>query len=151
MEREIVKTDKRYRRHLLTVYALCVLLGIVLFKWGVPAFSRHLATLPVKSRVETIERTIHLVLLLFIPAALYLIAVGRKVCRFQAMPYPGMKVIRDTVLVTGKRARIRGWSLIILGSLMITLVLASSFVTHRIILKMKQHPLLSPIFYGTPV
>ena len=147
----IVKTDKRYRRRLFTVYGICIVLGIVLFKWGVPSFSRHLAQLPVKARVETIERFIHTVLLLFIPAALFLIVVGRNVCRFRAMPYPGMKVIHDTVVVTGKPALLRGWSMIVLGGLMIMAVLASSLITHRIILRMKHHPILSPIFYGTAV
>lgn len=127
------------------------MLGVVFFKLGVPSFMRYLEQLPVKARVEAIERTVHVVLLLFIPAAIYLIIVGRKVCRSGAMPYPGMKVIHDTLVVTGRRAQMRGWSMIVLGGVMIVMVLASSIITHRIILRMKQHPLLSPIFYGTVV
>ena len=150
-ERQVVRTDKRYRRNLFTVYIAMIILGTVLVKWGRPLFTAYIMRLPVKSRIETIELTVHLLLLLFIPAAVYLIVVGRKVCIHRAMPYPGMKVIHDTVVVTGKNALLRGWSLVVLGTIMIIMVLISSIITHNIILRMKHHPLFSPVFYGVEV
>ena len=150
-EREVVKTDKRYRRNLFTVYILLIVLGTVLVKWGIPLFTGYIMRLPVKSRIEAIELTIHAVLLLFIPAAIYLMVIGRKVCVHKAMPYPGMKVIHDTTVVRGKNALIRGWSMVLLGGIMIIMVLISSIITHNIIARVKHHPLFSPIFYGVEV
>jgi hypothetical protein len=91
----------------------------------------------------------HLFLLCFIPVAVYVIIIGRRTCRYKAIPYPGMRVIRDTVVVTGKKAIIRGKGLIILGIVTIVLVIASMICTHYIILNFKQHPLFRSIFYET--
>ena len=151
MEREVVKTDKRYRRNLFTAYIFFIVLGAIMVKWGIPLYTTYIARLPIKARVETIELTIHAVLLLFIPAAVYLIIIGRNVCVFRAMPYPGMKVIHDTVVVTGKNALLRGWSMIVLGAVMIVMVIVSSIVTHSIIVHLKHYPLLRPVFYGVGV
>ena len=151
MEKVIIKTDKRYRRKLFTVYLVMIVIGVAVVKWGVPAFRWYLMELPPKSLVETVETTIHIFLMLFIPAAAYLISIGRKICISKAMPYPGMKVIHDTVVVTGKKALLRGWSLMVLGAIMILMVIASSIVTHRIILRLKHTPIIRPIFYGTEV
>jgi hypothetical protein len=151
MEKVIIKTDKRYRRNLFTVYLILIVIGVVVVKWGIPAFRWYLVELPPKPMVETVETSIHIVLMLFIPAAAYLIFVGRKICIFKAMPYPGMKVIHDTVVVTGKKALVRGWSLMILGAIMILMVIVSSIITHQIILRLKHTPIIRPIFYGTEV
>lgn len=151
MEKVIIKTDKRYRRNLFTAYLILIVIGVVVVKWGIPAFRWYLVALPPKPMVETVETFIHIVLMLFIPAAAYLIFVGRKICIFKAMPYPGMKVIHDTVVVTGKKALVRGWSLMILGAIMILMVIVSIIITHQIILRLKNAPIIRPIFYGTEV
>ena len=101
-----------------------------------------------KATVETIEICCHLFLLLFIPPALYLITIGRRICTHKAVPYPGMKVIRDTVIIRGKKAVFRGKSLIVLGTVLVVLVGTSMVATHFILVRFKQHPLFRPVFYG---
>ncbi|MBN1575330.1 MAG: hypothetical protein JW913_02180 [Chitinispirillaceae bacterium] len=151
MDREIVKTDKRYRRNLFLAYLTALLCGVAFLSWGRPALVSYINNLPAKEHIETIELVEHLFLILFIPAAIYLIAVGRKVCRFRAMPYPGMGVIRDTVIVRGEKALRRGRSMMVLGIAMIAIVIASMLATHVITLRFKHHPLFRPIFYGPEV
>ena len=151
MEQEIVKVDKRYRRNLFSAYLLIIVSAIIFWNFGWPALFLYVDNLPNKQRVETVETLEHLVMLLFIPAALYLVMVGRKVCRFQAMPYPGMRVIHDTVIVRGKKAVFRGRSLIVLGVVMIVMAVASMIINHHLTLRFKNHPLFRPVFYGTEV
>ncbi len=144
MDREIVKTDKRYRRKLFTAYLIAIFFGVVFWKWGFPLISGYIDSLPNKERIETLEIIEHTALLLFIPAALYLIVIGRRVCRHQAMPYPGMSVIHDTVIVRGKKALLRGRSMVVLGVVLILMVISSIIATHIIMLHFKQHPLFRP-------
>ena len=146
MDREIVKTDKCYRRTLFLAYLAVIIIGIAFWKWGRPHFIDYIISLPHKERIEVMETVEILFLLLFVPAAVYLIVVGRRVCRYQAMPYPGMRVIRDTVIIRGKGALLRGRSMIVLGTVMIVLVITSMVATHFIILRLKQHPLFRPVF-----
>jgi hypothetical protein len=145
---EIVKTDKQYRKRLFNIYLIGIAAVIALWHWGKPMLINHIQQLPIKTQVETVEILSHFFLLLFIPAAIYLITIGRRVCRFKAMPYPGMKVIRDTVIVRGEKALRRGKSMVVLGTALIILVAISIISTHVIMLKFKHHPLFSPVFYG---
>lgn len=151
MDREIVRTDKRYRRILFISYLMAILIGVAFWKWGRPHFITYVISLPHKERIEVMEKAEHFFLLLFIPAAIYLIVVGRRICRYKAMPYPGMHVIRDTVIIRGKGALIRGQSMVVLGTVMIVLVIVSMVATHCIMLRFKHHPFFRPIFYSTEV
>lgn len=147
----IVKVDRIYRRNLFGVYILTILVGVALVKWVAPVVLCYVSNLPNKERVETLEILKHLALLLFIPPALYLIHVGKMVCTYKAMPYPGMRVIHDTKVVTGKQAIWRGRSMIALGVVLIVMVVGSIAATHLITLRFKHHPLFRAVFYGNAV
>ncbi|MBN1307816.1 MAG: hypothetical protein JXA18_07860 [Chitinispirillaceae bacterium] len=151
MDREIVKTDRRYRRNLFLSYLVAIFLGVAFWKWGKRFFTAYMISLPLKERIEVMEMAGHLFLLLFIPAAIYLIVVGKRVCRYQAIPYPGMRVIKDTVIIRGKGALFRGRSMVALGTMLIVLVVISILATHFIVLRFKRHPFFRPFFYGSEV
>lgn len=151
MSGEIVKADNHYRKILFTAYLLTLLIGAAFWKWILPLVLHHLSSLPNKERFEATEAFSHTVLLLFVPAALYVISIGRKVCRYKAMPYPGMRVIHDTVVITDKKALFRGKCMIVLGTTMIVLVVISIVSTHCINLRFKHHPLFHSVFYGSAV
>lgn len=150
-EKEIVKADKSYRRKLLLSYMVAIFVGIIVWNFAIPPLLTNLENLPNKARIETKESISHLVMLSFIPVAIYVIIFGRRVCRYKAIPYPGMKVLRDTVIVTGKKAIFRGKCLIILGVVTIFLTVVSMICTHYIVLHFKHFPLFRSVFYGTEI
>ena len=146
MDNEIIKTDLSYRRKLFIAYLVAIGIGLALWRWGIPALTDYLDRLPNKERVETLELISHIFLFLFFPPAIYLIIIGRRICRYGVVPYPGMKVIRDTIVIKGKKALFRGRILVVLGITLMILALTSMAVTHLIIRKFKHHPLISPLF-----
>lgn len=148
---EMVKVDRIYRRNLFGAYILAIVVGVALVKWVAPVAIGYVSNLPNKERVETLEILKHVALLFFIPPALYLIHIGKTVCRYKSMPYPGMRVIHDTKVVTGKKALWRGRSMILLGVVLIAMVVGSIVATHVITLRFKQHPLFRAVFYGNAV
>ncbi len=151
IEKKIVKADRNYRRKLFSGYLVVIILGILSWNFIRPPFLNILDNLPNKERIEVKEIIVHLFLFSFIPVAIYLIAIGCRICKYNAMPYPGMKVIRDTVVVTGRKAKLRGKSLIILGIVVIILLITSMITTHSIILHFKQAPLFRSVFYGSSI
>jgi hypothetical protein len=46
-----------------------------------------------------------------IPVAVYLAILAARIIRSGQFPYPGMKLLRDTKIVRGTRALVRGWML----------------------------------------
>ena len=143
----IIKADKKYRKNLLNVYLIFISSIIALCYWGLPVVKEFVLELPVKQKVETLELIGHIVLLLFIPPAIYLIYIGRKIRHSSLLPFPGMKVIRDTRVIQGKKAVFRGNLLMVLGIIMIVTAVLSMTRTHLILVQFKQSPYIKPFFY----
>ena len=70
-------------------------------------------------------------------SVIYLIKLGIQIIKHQQFPPPGMKVIRDTPIQTGKRALITGYILFFLASSIILLFGASYIVLQKLILSFK--------------
>lgn len=147
-DKPVIQADKKYRKNLFNAYLIGISILIVFWRWGIPVIKEFLGQLPIKERVETLEILGHVLLLLFFPPAVYLIYIGRKIRKYSLVPYPGMRVIRDTQVIQGKKAIIRGNIMIILGITMICTAILSMTTTHVILVEFKCHPLLRPIFYG---
>ena len=145
-ETQIIKADKKYRKNLFNVYLISISLLIVFWYWGIPLIREFLQALPVKQRVETLEAIGHILLLLFFPPAIYLIYIGYKIRQSSLLPFPGMRVIRDTKVIKGKKAVLRGNVLVILGVIMIVTALISMTTTHLILVQFKQNPIIRPFF-----
>jgi energy-coupling factor transporter transmembrane protein EcfT len=144
----IIKADKKYRKNLFNVYLIGISIVIAFWHWGIPVINNFIQELPIKKEVETLEILAHVLLLLFFAPAVYLIYIGRKIRKHSLLPYPGMRVIRDTHVLKGKKAVVRGNILIILGITMICTAILSMTTTHVILVEFKTHPLIRPIFYG---
>jgi hypothetical protein len=88
--------DKGYRRRVLTIYVVIVLLGLVLIGWVLPLTKEYIAQLEPETASRAMKTTLVMVFLTIIPIALYILAFGRKVMQHERFPPPGVKVIKDT-------------------------------------------------------
>jgi hypothetical protein len=84
----------------------------------------------------------------FIAPASYLILIGRKIKRFAQFPFPGMKVMRDTKVISGKQAIARGNMLIYFGFFACLISIISSIHVYGSIQKILSSDLLRqlPLF-----
>lgn len=127
---EFVQVDKVYRKKLFTIYILCVVIGAIIIGFGIPLCKGHIQKLPTIESLNIIEIIAMLCLFLPIPAAVYLFKTGLKILKANEYPYPGMKVIRPTKILTGSEARMRGKALIVLGIISFIFALVSASFTH---------------------
>lgn len=111
----ILKADPAYRRRVLIVYATCVPLAMALFvllkQWGLPMLVEHLRRsgeegLSVFKMIGIASMAIPL------GACVYLFRLGRRIQANEQVPLPGMKVIRDTPVVSGLAARRLGTAIV---------------------------------------
>jgi cytochrome c-type biogenesis protein CcmH/NrfG len=111
MENEIVPADKRHRRLAIVVAALMVAAGLLVL--GVLYW--HLGKIGELAKVnrrQAAEQTIRLVAEFAWLGGLSLVGMGswfwwlgRRINRADRFPPPGMKVIKDTAVRSGARAR----------------------------------------------
>lgn len=124
MTNEILKADIPYRNKLFAIYLGCIALVILFIQFVIPRGLTMLRTMSFRDAEHSIEIILILFLCCFSPAAIYLIILGKKVLRHKAFPFPGMKVIRDTVIHTGRNAQLRGKAFMYLGIIFLVLMCA---------------------------
>jgi hypothetical protein len=142
---EFFRTDRRYRTRLFISYGAALLLLALFFRFGLPPFLAFLRGREIPAFLMITEICVMVFLLSFIVPALYLIYIGKKILHFGQVPYPGMKVIRDTKVIFGSKAVFRGKILIFLGILSIALAIAGSIASHYYFEKFRHfNPFTSP-------
>ena len=63
-----------------------------------------------------------------VPFAVYFALVAARVIRSGQFPYSGMKVWRDTPVVRGTRAPVRGWTFAFLAVLLLGLAIYAAYI-----------------------
>ncbi len=130
-ETKIVKADRKYRSSLFIVYGAVIIFGFIFIKFIAPFIIAEVKHLAPQSSFIISEIVVVAFLLVFIAPAYYLISVGKKIKLHAEFPYPGMKVIRDTKVISGKKALLRAKMLIYFGCFACVLAIISSISVHR--------------------
>jgi hypothetical protein len=130
----------------------------VLLAWGGnsflrPAIIRYLAV----DNEEEFFRRVQLLAIGFgvceLPIVLYLAVLAVRVIRSRQCPYPGAKVWRDTPIVRGTEALVRGWGAAVGAACVLGAAIFVAYIPHRLadILRTQPHSsVLSPKHAGAP-
>lgn len=137
---EIVKADPRYRKRLFLAYALGAFF-LLDFWLYFPDFvrSRFLPGAFIHN-FWILQMAGIFLLILFIPATVYLIRFGNRVGREQRFPPNGMKTILDTPVQTGRPALLRGRIYAALGWTGLVFLLLGMTATHVLFLIVRRDP-----------
>jgi hypothetical protein len=127
MTQRIIRADKGYRRKLLILYALFILVAVLLIGWGLPWSKAYLLRLELETALAVMQVVLAVMFLGFVPAGLYVWRLGRKIMVHERFPPPGVKVMKDTKLIEGKKARFRGRVLIVFSLVLILFGLFAAF------------------------
>ncbi len=124
-QQHVIKADKRTRMLFILAWIVCVCVGVVLTKWGLPWAQGQLEQAEPAKALVAIQIFIGFVFLSVVPCGVYLFRFGQRVVRFQQMPPPGTKVIVDTKVLVGAKAVTRGRLIMIAALLLTAMDLAS--------------------------
>jgi len=142
---KIVRVDRGYRRRLFLWYLSGMLIAGMCLLAVRPAH-RFIFSHDIITAFRYLEGAAIVFLLLFSIPAVYLIRTGRKILRHGSFPFPGMKVIRDTIILEGAEAGRRGKALIALGILSIFMSISGIVLTHVMFERWKNDPIFRPLF-----
>lgn len=126
---EIIKADRTYRDLVYLLYVTIILTAILFVRYAFPAVRAHFLSMSVMDLLVALRTAFVVLLMSFIPAAIYVIRVGGLVLRHDCYPYPGRKVMFDTTVVRGAKARVMGKSLVGLGVVFLALMVISVLYT----------------------
>jgi hypothetical protein len=114
----VLKADREYRRNIIFLYALTVLLGYALIRWGLPEFDAFLKQKKPAEALRILIFAIGAIFLSLLPWAICMLQYGRRILKTGQYPPAGAKVIRNAEIIEGAPAR-RKAVILIAGSLII--------------------------------
>lgn len=117
-DEEIVYADKKERRWALVLFVAAAILGAIFFKLTQSYFQGYDSLLQNDPKAATLRLVKFLKLsgvlfaALVFPFSAYTLRIGVRILRSGRFPPPGMKVIRNTKIRKGRKAKIRGIGII---------------------------------------
>jgi len=121
METNLVRADKRCQQKILAICSVVGLLGAALLMRVFPWWEEYTKGLNLRTAMLVSHAIMLVVFLALVPVGIYTLRFGRRVMVCEQHPPPGVKVVLDTKLLQGQKARTRGRMLVVLSSLMIGL------------------------------
>ncbi len=115
------------------IFVVLVFIGGVLVGWVLPWAAGHLEGLEAQKALGIIKVALVVLFLGTVPLAAYLFTIGRKMMKYERFPPPGMKVITDTKLVEGEKAKFRGQVVVVLSLVLILLGLLGALYSSYLI------------------
>ena len=115
MEQEIIRADRGYQLRWLLALLVMAVLGAAALGWGLPAGIAYLAAADVAQAMRAIAAVLAVLWLTLVPLGAYLLFQARRILRAGRFPPANVRVIRDTRLLTGARARRRGYLMAVFG------------------------------------
>ncbi len=131
MDQAIIRADGDYRkkfiRRFIVISLICILILAVFIQRVLPWARGYLEALDYDTAFLVMKITIFVLFLGVLPFAVYLLRLGQRIVESQQLPPPGTKVIRDTKIIRGAKAIMRGRIVIFLSLFMICLSLIGAF------------------------
>ena len=126
MSDDVIKADSRSRLMVLILVVAAVACCGALFFWVRPWAIRQLLTMEPDRAIHAIKWGLVILFLGGTPGAAYLMKLGRRVLSENRFPPQGMKVLKDTLVLTGRPAQLRGRTIFALAIVMFCLCIGGA-------------------------
>ena len=124
-KQQIDKADRQIRKRMILLVVVEILLGLVLILWFY-TYLETLLTIGAEAPETAMNKVLNLlgivltiVAISLIGFSFYILKVAFMVFRSSRFPPPGMRVIKDTRVVEGRKARFRAVLFLLISALMI--------------------------------
>jgi hypothetical protein len=130
MEQDIIVADKKYRnRVFIIVIGLIIVLSIIILI-GYPALTVTFQKMEPEKAINTLATVVFVLFLIPIPIGFYLLSVSNRILREERFPPEGMKVIHDTIIIRGDKAKLRAYVFLLLAFLIFFISIFCAFSAH---------------------
>lgn len=140
MEENMIKADKKTRIINLVIIIAIVLIAIFLYGY-LQRYYLRLNTLAEEHPDQAIMKVVGLVKLIIIANPiitfgfmLYFILLGTKTYKSEQFPPPGTKVVRNTRLILGSKAKKYAYGLWIFAALLVVFVIVITIMLNNLLL-----------------
>jgi hypothetical protein len=129
MDKGTVRADRVYRRRILAFNITLALFSASVLQWGLPRAREFLKQADPETAKRAVMPALVIVFLSIVPMGYSLIRFGCSIIASERFPPPGTRVIVDTPVMRGRRAKFRGHVPVALALLLITCSLSGALYT----------------------
>jgi hypothetical protein len=108
MTNNIVKADPTYRKKVIVLTLLTLLIGFILLAFAMPILDRSIASQKPEYALKVISYTLAVLMLIPGLLSLVILRIGIMTIKQKCYPPEGVKVFKDTILLTDEAAVKRG-------------------------------------------
>lgn len=134
MDQEILKADPAFRKRLLVIIGIVVILGILLIGIVIPRFlipgGDSADPAQALNQLKWLLAIIYLPLLGF---CVYLVSMAIRSWRQEVFPPLGTRVIKDTPIFRGQKARHKALGIIILAIVLLSCIFYSAYLVDQLL------------------
>lgn len=128
MSGKLDRADRKERMRWVGILLVMAIAGGAAILWLVPALTGHLESADPERALKIGVITIALLTIPFVLVGFAIVWLARRTLASERFPPPGVKVIKDTVVLRGRDARRRGYVLMVLGIFLTVLSLYGSLI-----------------------
>lgn len=111
----VLKADPEYRRKVILLYAVAIVLGYIIIQWGLPAFDSFLKQKSPAEALHVLMVSVSVLFLSILPWSVYMFRYAQRILKTGKYPPAGAKVIRDTEILEGEPAHRKAYVIIVLS------------------------------------
>jgi hypothetical protein len=133
MEQEILFADKQYRKRVLIILIGVIILLSLIILFVIPALNGLLQKMELEKAMKTTATILFFLFLLPIPLGFKFLSISNHILREECFPPENMKVIQDTAIIRGEKAKLRAYIFLLLAFLIFFVSIFCAFSAHLFI------------------
>ncbi len=127
MDQDFIAADKQYRnRFLLITIGIIIVLSLILC-FVFPAFQDWLTKMEPEKGMKVIATALFILFILPIPLGFKMLSISNRILRDQCYPPEGMRVLFDTNIIRGDKAKLRAYVFLLLAFLIFFISIFCAF------------------------
>lgn len=130
MEDEIILADKSYRKKILFYLIILVIVCSIILLVGSPIIERTLYGQNPEKGMKITAILMFVFCLLPIPIGFYLLSIANRILREDRYPPTGLKMVKDTVVIHGEKAKLRAYLLLLFAFLIFFICIFCAISVH---------------------
>jgi hypothetical protein len=130
MDQEFMNADKQFRNRVLVIVICIIIILSIIILFGLPAFNNLLHKMEPVMAMKIQGTVMFFLFLIPLPLGFKLLSISNHILREERYPPEGMKVLRDTLIIRGNKAKLHAYLLLLFAFLLFFICIFCAFSAH---------------------
>ncbi|HNX00389.1 MAG TPA: hypothetical protein PLE74_07215 [Candidatus Cloacimonadota bacterium] len=130
MDKEIKRANKQYRNRVILITLVILILGTIFIYYGFPYLEGILHNMEIEKSMKIAAYAIFVLFLIPLPFGFKCLSIANHILREQRYPPEDMKVLFDTEVIYGDKAKLRAYLFLLLAFMIFFICIFCAISAH---------------------